>query len=402
MAGKLNQQLDQIVQQFNQSQNTYRVVAIYKGQYTTSLTTAAAAYRAHTAPAILQAAEMSTAIMVNADGAVIPLYQLQKQTGVHLDTSDFLPAIRSYYAGKNGQLAGFPFNTSSAVMFYNAAAFKKAGISAPKTWQKMPVVAQKLKATGMNCAFTTTWPSWIQVEQFSAWQNIPFATQNNGFDNLHAKLLINNPVMKQHLQQLQDWQDSGVFRYGGRQDAAQNLFLSQQCAMMFSSSGSLANLKANATFPLGTAMLPYDAKVKGAPFNTILGGAALWTLSGQKPDVYKGVAEFYKFLMHAKVQEKWAEETGYLPTTNAAYQHLIKQGYYRKHPGAKVALLELNNKKPTANTQGIRLGNYPLIRIAINSVLEGILSGKISVTDGLNKMSSDSNALIATFAQENS
>ena len=49
-------------------------------------------------------------------------------------------------------------------------------------------MAEKLRAAGVPCGFTAGWISWTQLEQFSAWHNLPFASEADGFDGPDARL----------------------------------------------------------------------------------------------------------------------------------------------------------------------------------------------------------------------
>ncbi len=106
----------------------------------------------------------------------------------------------AYYSDTQGQLLSMPFNSSTQVLYINKDAFKKAGLDPnrpPKTWPEVGDAAEKLKASGMACGFTTGWQSWVQLESFSAWHNMPFATKENGFGGLDTRLEFNGPVQVQ-------------------------------------------------------------------------------------------------------------------------------------------------------------------------------------------------------------
>jgi sn-glycerol 3-phosphate transport system substrate-binding protein len=119
--------------------------------------------------------------MMSAKGAIKPVSQVMKDAGEKFDQKAYIPAVAGYYTSSKGEMLSFPFNSSTTVFYYNKDAFKKAGISAPpKTWPEVMQYAAKLKASGQNCAYTTDWQSWVQLESFSAWHNTLFATKNNG------------------------------------------------------------------------------------------------------------------------------------------------------------------------------------------------------------------------------
>lgn len=173
--------------------------------------------------------------------------------------------------------------------------------------------------------------------------------------------------------------------------------------MYMNSSAALAGIKANAKdFEFGVGMLPYWPEAKGAPQNSIIGGATLWVLTGHKKAEYKGVAAFFNYLSSAEVQADWHQFTGYLPITTAAYELSKKQGYYEKAPGADVSIKQMTLNKPTPNSKGLRFGNFVQIRDIINEELEAIWAGKKTAKEGLDAAVSRGNELLRKFEKENS
>ena len=379
MTGKLSDKVSEIADKFNASQKDYHVSAVYKGQYDESMTAAIAAYRAGSPPQIVQVFEVGTATMMAAKGAVKPVYQLMAEAGEKFDPKSFLGAVSSYYSDTQGRLISMPFNSSTQVLYINKDAFRKAGLDPshpPKTWPEVGAAAEKLKAAGMACGFTTGWQSWVQLESFSAWHNVPFASEENGFAGRDTRLEFNAPLQVRHIQTLGEWAKKGTFTYAGRKDEPLAKFTSGECGMITTSSGSYANIKASSKFDWGVATLPYWADVRGAPQNTIIGGATLWVLNQKDPGVYKGIAKFFTFLSSPEVQADWHQSTGYVPITVAAYELTRKQGFYDKNPGTDIAIKELTNKPPTANSRGLRLGNFVQIRNIIDEELESVWSGQ--------------------------
>jgi sn-glycerol 3-phosphate transport system substrate-binding protein len=405
MTGKLNDIVNDIAAKFNASQTDYKVTAIYKGQYDESMTAAIAAYRAGNPPQIVQVFEVGTATMMAAQGAVKPVYQIMAEQHEPFDPKGFLGAVSSYYSDTSGHLISMPFNSSTQVLYINDDAFKKAGLDPakpPKTWPEVEQASAKLKASGAACGFTTGWQSWVQLESFSAWHNVPFASLQNGFGGLGTRLQFNGPVQVKHIQNLADWAKKGEFTYKGRKDEPLASFTSGECAMITTSSGSYANIKASAKFAWRVATLPYYADVKGAPQNTIIGGATLWVLNQKNKDMYKGIAKFFTFLSSPAVQSDWHQKTGYVPITLAAYDLTRKQGFYESNPGTDIAIKELTNKPPTANSKGLRLGNFVQIRNIIDEELESVWSGQKNAKQALDEAVKRGNEQIERFQKANS
>ncbi|MEO9137222.1 MAG: sn-glycerol-3-phosphate ABC transporter substrate-binding protein UgpB [Casimicrobiaceae bacterium] len=404
MTGKLNDKVDEIANKFNASQTEYKVNPVYKGQYDESMTAAIAAYRAGNPPQIVQVFEVGTATMMAAKGAVKPVYQLMAEAHEPFNPKGFLGAVYSYYSDTSGHLISMPFNSSTQVLYINDDAFKKAGLdpaNPPKTWPEVGAAAEKLKASGAACGFTTGWQSWVQLESFSAWHNVPFATLQNGFGGLGTRLEFNGPLQVRHIQNLSDWAKKGTFTYAGRKDEPLAKFTSGECGMITTSSGSYSNIKANAKFAWRVATLPYYADVKGAPQNTIIGGATLWVLNQKDPAVYKGIAKFFTFLSSPEVQADWHQSTGYVPITLAAYELTKQQGFYEKNPGTDIAIKELTNKPPTVNSKGLRLGNFVQIRNINDEELESVWSGQKTAKQALDEAVKRGNEQLERFQKAN-
>jgi sn-glycerol 3-phosphate transport system substrate-binding protein len=316
-----------------------------------------------------------------------------------------LPSVTGYYTDTAGNMLSMPFNSSTPVLYYNKTQFAKAGLdpnSPPKTWPELGEAAKKLQAAGVACGFTTGWQSWVQIENFSAWHNIPIGTKENGFAGLDTEFQINSPLHVRHIAQLAEWQKTKIFDYGGRRSDSAPKFYNQECAMYMNSSAALAGIKANAKdFEFGVGMLPYWPDVKGAPQNSIIGGATLWVLTGHKKAEYKGVADFFNYLSSAEVQADWHQFTGYLPITTAAYELTKQQGFYEANPGADVSIKQMTLNKPTPNSKGLRFGNFVQIRDIFNDELEAVWAGTKTAQEGLDTAVSRGNDLLRKFEKEN-
>ncbi|MBV8826659.1 MAG: sn-glycerol-3-phosphate ABC transporter substrate-binding protein UgpB [Bradyrhizobiaceae bacterium] len=404
MGGALGQKLEKIANDFNASQADYKVVPVYKGSYPEAMTAAIAAFRARQNPTLLQVFEVGTATMMAARGAVYPVYELMKNENEPFDPKAFLPAVTGYYTDTNGNMLSFPFNSSTPILYYNKDAFRKAGLdpnAPPRTWADVESAVKKLQAGGTTCGLTNEWPSWVLVENFSAFHNIPIGTKSNGFGGLDTELKINNPLVEKEIAMLADWQKTKLYDYGGRTDKAQPKFFSGECGISLGSSAARANILANGKFDLGYGMLPYFADVKGAPQNSIIGGATLWVLKGRPAAEYKGVAKFFTFLSRPETQAWWHQNTGYLPITLAAYELSRSQGFYDKNPGTDTAIKQITLNPPTENSKGLRFGSFVQIRDVIEEELEQAFAGKKTAKEALDAAVKRGNDLLRAFEKAN-
>jgi len=404
MEADLGQKVQKLADDFNASQSDYHVTPVYKGSYADTMNAAIAAFRAHQQPDILQVFEVGTGSMMAAKGAIVPIYQLMKEQGEPFDPKAYLPAVTGYYTDSAGSMLSFPFNSSTPILYYNKDAFAKAGLDAnkaPVTWAEVAEYARKLQAAGTPCGFTVEWPSWTQVENFSAWHDIPLSTRDNGISGLDATFSFNNALVERHIAELGEWQKTKLFDYGGREGKARTKFVSGECGMTIASSASRSGVLASAKFAVGYGMQPYYPDVKGAPQNSIIGGASLWVLSGRPSAEYKGVAEFLSFLSSPQAQAWWHQNTGYLPITNAAYELGVQQGYYDRNPGADVSIKQMNLNPPTANSKGLRYGNFIQIRAIVEEEMENVFAGKRDAKSAMDEAARRGDALLRQFEDAN-
>jgi sn-glycerol 3-phosphate transport system substrate-binding protein len=398
MGGSLGERVNSLADRFNKSQSDYKVVATYKGTYPENMAASIAAYRAGNAPHITQVFEVGTATMMAAKGAIMPVEKMMTDAGEKFDRAAYVPAVAGYYTTAKGEMLSFPFNSSTAVFYYNKDALAAAGVGkVPETWPEVAAAAAKVKAAGAaKCGYTTSWPSWVHLENFSAWHNVLFATENNGFGGLKSKLAINTPLHEKHMANLADWSKKGYFEYAGRTSQGDSKFSAGECAMFTGSSSAYANVKRNAKFNFGIAKLPYYTDAPGAPQNSVIGGASLWVMAGKPKGDYKGVAKFFSFLSQPEIQAEWHQGTGYLPITLAAYELTKKSGFYEKNPGTDIAVQQMI-VKTTDKSRGIRLGNFVQIRNVIEEEMEAMLAGKQDAKQALAKMSSRGDELLRRF-----
>lgn len=403
--------LEQIAADFNASQPRYRINASFRGSYPETMVAAIAAFRAGQAPGIVQMFEVGTGTMMAAGRAIKPLHELLRETSTEINFNDYLPGVRGYYSLPDGRMMSMPFNSSTAVVFYNKDAFRRANLNPdafPETWEGVEAAARALKAAGVACPMTTAWPTWLMVEQFSAIHNIPLATQGNGFGGLNAELRINNPLLLRHFTNLVNWQREGLFRYGGRDGAADALFPSGECAMIFASSGLRARIQREAQFQWGVGMLPvYQGTT---PINSIIGGASFWVMNRgpnapRSAEELAGIAAFFAWIARPEVAAKWHTDTGFLPVTRAAFERVRATGFYQepRNAGADIPIQQMlrGGGQMTENSMGIRLGGFVEIRTIIQEELEKAFQGQQTPQQALEAATTRGNQVLRNFERQN-
>lgn len=403
LSGQLGEQVTATCERFNASQTDYHLDCVYKGSYDDLLNQAIAAYRAGKQPAIIQGVDGATATLLLSD-AVIPAYQLMAEQGVDINWDDYIPAVRAYYADTKNQMWSFPFNASTAVWYYNTDAFTKAGITkVPQTWSEFDAALKSLQTAGFDCPMAYEFDPWFSLEMFSAVNDIPVATQGDGYEGLDATYVFNTTPFVQHLEMEKGWLDAKLAQLTPPDAAvgARDLFMTGKCQVYYGSSSLFSTLKREAKVSWGIAPFPWNDGVK--PLNTFVGGASLWTMKGFTPEQYKGVAEFYKFIATPKEQEAFSLGTGYMPVTISAYEAMKAAGDYEKpeNKGREVAVEELLRATPSANSRGIRLGNYIQFLDILVAEAERAFNNEQTIQQALDAAASRGNDILRRYEAAN-
>jgi sn-glycerol 3-phosphate transport system substrate-binding protein len=403
MTAALGEQVNHIAETFNASQDAVELQAIYKGGYADVLTATIAASRAGQAPHLVQIFEVGTGTMLAAGKAVKQTWELAQDTGATIDPNTYIASVRGYYSLPDGRMASMPFNSSTAVMWYSKDAFRKAGLDPdkpPTTWPEVIKAAQAIKAKdAAEIPMTSSWLSWIQLEQYSALHDIPFASKADGFEGLDAQLEISSKPHVKHMERLLEMAKDGTFKYTGRDNQPDQLLVSGKAGIHFNSSGMRGDLVKSAKFDWGEAYLPYDPDLIKSPLNSIIGGASLWTMTapGRTPAEYKAVATFLQFIGKPDNDAYWHQHTGYVPVTLAGFELSDKQGFYAKNPGADLPVRQLTRGTVTNNSKGLRLGRLVEIRNIIYEEMEKAFQGGQTAQQAMDSATARGNKVLRDF-----
>jgi len=401
LTGDLGGVVDQVCKRFNDSQSDYEIICTSQGSYDNALQNAIAAYRAKKNPTIVQIFDAGTLDLLLSE-AYIPARKLMADNGYKINWDDYIPAISNYYANSKGELNSFPFNSSTAMMYWNKDAFAKIGkMEAPKTWEETFDSLKALKAAGYECPMAWNYDTWPIMEQFSAINNIPVATKGNGYQGLDAEFAVNKGKFVDVIKSLKKAYDDGLVKIKTPDTGATivQAFANADCQVMLSSiadHGTVGKTQ-KPDMKWDVAMLPTLAGVER--HNSLVGGASLWALQGKSDADYKGAAAFFNFIAQPESALFWSTNTGYIPVTKSGFEFMKTQGFYDKAPykGRELAIASLNASPVNENTRGIRLGGFVQIRKEMRDALTDIFANKVSVEDGINSAVERSNAVLRKF-----
>lgn len=394
MSGAAGQALNDLVTHFNASQSQVRVNAQFSGSYAESLTRAIAALRTGSAPNIIQVYEVGTQTMLDS-GAIVPVYELAERGGI--DFGDISRPIFDYYA-VDGKLYSMPFNSSTAMLYYNKDIFRAAGLdpnTPPTTFDDVLEMGRQIVASGAAPnAISFGWPAWV-FEQMHATHNQFYANNANGRSGRATEVLFNQPFGVEVVTHWRKWAEEGVFVYGGREYSANQAFISGQIAMLIQSTSSLASIQQASNFEVGTTFLP---RLEGYPRgNSVIGGASLWVLRGQSEAELDAVWEFFKFINRTENAVAWHKGTGYFPVTNSAVKTLLDSRWFAENPNSITAFLQILTGTDEPATQGVLLGQFVEIRDIVDTALEDALNGRVSPQRALDDAAARVNQVLADY-----
>ena len=396
MSGSRGEVVQDLVDTFNEKFPQYKVAPEYTGSYAETLTKALAAYKAGEAPTIVQVYEVGTQTMLDSD-AIIPVYTMNQG---EVDWNEVVEPIRKYYS-IDGNLYCMPFNSSTAMLYYNKDMFEKAGLDPekpPTTWAEVEEYSKKIMEAGVaEGGFSMGWPAWI-LEQMFAWHNQLYANNDNGRSGLATEMYVNSDFGKMVLSEWQRMAKEGVLVYGGRKYKANDPFLGQQFAFLFQSTSSLGGILKKAEFKVGTAFLPrFEGDYEKG--NSVVGGGCLWVMDTATPEQQEAAWEFLKYTFSPERAVIWHKGTGYFPTSNTAYEMLKEEGWFEKEPNFATAFNQILSGNDTPASRGVLLGPFVRIRDITGTAIEEIVVNGADVAETLDNAANESNQLLAEYKQ---
>ncbi|MGX9962864.1 ABC transporter substrate-binding protein [Roseomonas sp. F4] len=347
VGGPITRIIDGYCEDFARANPGFRVKPIYAGSYQDTLTKTLTAMRGGDAPhlACLLAVDIFTLI---GEDAVVAWDDLPGAERGWLD--GFYPGFleNSRTAGKTW---GIPFQRSTVVMYWNKEAFREAGLdpeTPPADWAQQMEFAQKL--TKRQGDATSQWGLQIPSSGFPYWLFQGLTTQND-VRLMNAEGNRTNFADPKVAEALQYWMDlsmkhrvhpAGIVEWG----TTPRDFFERKVAMMWTTTGNLTNVRANAPFPFGVGMLP-AGKRRGSP----TGGGNLYLFKSASPAQREGAVKFAKFLTTPERAAQWGIDTGYVAVTPEAFETPVMRAHVAGFPAAAVARDQLEFAVAELSTQ---------------------------------------------------
>jgi sn-glycerol 3-phosphate transport system substrate-binding protein len=412
IGGQNGNYLQTLINKYNQSQSKYYVNGVFQSSYDDTLSKFNTSVGGNSLPNLVQIYDIGTQSMIDSK-EIIPAQQMIDRDHLQSLLNDIEPAIRSYYT-VNGTLESMPFNSSTAVMYYDKNAFSAAGLNPNQTvWTYDQILSAAKKLTQKDASGKLTRAgvgfydySWL-LEQELAANGALFSSPNNGRTQRATSYAFNNPAGIKWLEfQKQLIQDGTASYFGTSSDDNASAFIAGKTSITFDSIASLRNItnsiqKNGKKIDVGVAYIP---RISGdQQESTIIGGASLWMTKTGTTATQNGAWDFTKFLSQPENQAYWSSNTGYLPIRRSTYNLPDMKATQVKYPQFQVAVNEIRTTTSGYYSAGSATGTMEAARNTLQQAMDGYFNGKISSAQAaLNQAAQQATSALSEYNAANS
>ena len=388
VGGPVTKIIDGLAADFEKETPGIKVKPIYSGTYQESIVKALTAVKSGEPPqtSVLLSTDMFTLID---EDAILPWDDLIKTAEDRAWLKSFFPAfmLNSQTGGKTW---GIPFQRSTIVLYWNKDAFKEAGLDPerpPANWTEMLEFAKKLTKRDAS-GNVTQWGLQIPSSGFPYWLFQGLTTQNDVLlmNEAGTQTYYDKPAV---IEAVQYWVDlgqkhkvmqAGIIEWG----TTPKDFFEKKMAMMWTTTGNLTNVRTNAKFPFGVAMLPAQ-KRRGSP----TGGGNFYLFKKSTPAQQQAVLRFVKWITSPKRAAEWGIDTGYVAVRPDAWETPEMKKYVAGFPAAAVARDQLQFAVAELSTH-----ENQRVTKALNDGLQAALTGAKSSAQAMKDAQAEADRIL--------
>jgi sn-glycerol 3-phosphate transport system substrate-binding protein len=391
VGGPITKLIDQYAADFNKDNPAIKVQPIYAGSYQDTIVKALTAHKAGTPPVASVLLSTDTFTLIDED-AVVPIDNFVK-------TADDKAWLGSFYKAfmLNGQIGGktwgVPFQRSTIVLYWNKELFKEAGLDPnkpPANWAELVSVAQKLTKKDAS-GKVTQYGIQVPSSGFPYWLFQGFTTQNDVILANEAGNAVRYDDPKV-IEALQFWVDlsrkhgvhpAGVVEWG----TTPKDFMEKKVAMIWTTTGNLTNIRTNAKFDFGVAMLPAGKK-RGSP----TGGGNFFIFKKATPAQQEAAFKFARWLTTPERAAQWGIDTGYVAVSPAAWDTAAMKKYAADFAPATVARDQLPHAVAELSTH-----DNQRVTKALNDGLQAALTGAKTPEQAMKDAQKEAERLLRSY-----
>jgi sn-glycerol 3-phosphate transport system substrate-binding protein len=391
VGGPITKTIDQMTADFEKDNPGIKVKPIYAGTYQETIVKAITANKAGTPPttAILLSTDMFTLID---EDAIVPFDDLATGADDKAWMKSFYPAFMAN-SQTGGKTWGIPFQRSTIVLYWNRELFKEAGLDPnrpPATWKEMLEDAQKLTKRDPS-GNITQYGVQIPSSGFPYWL-FQGLTTPNGVELMNSagtETYFDKPAV---IEALAYWVDlgrkhkvmpTGVVEWG----TTPKDFFEKKIAMMWTTTGNLTNVRTNAKFDFGVAMLP-AAKRRGSP----TGGGNFYVFKKAAKEQQLAAMKFAKWMTQPERAAQWGIDTGYVAVRPDAWTTAKMADYVKGFPVAAVARDQLEFSVAELSTH-----DNQRVTKALNDGIQAALTGAKTPEQAMKDSQAEASRILRSY-----
>jgi len=390
VGGAIAKTIDGFAADFMKAHPGIKVTPIYAGAYQEALVKALTANKSGTPPvtSVLLTTDMYTLID---EDAIVPIDNFVKTAEDKAWLGSFYPAFM-LNSRTGGKTWGVPFQRSTVVMFYNKELLKEAGLDPnrpPQTWAEQKDAAAKLTKKDAS-GKVTQWGLQIPSSGFPYWLFQTLTTTNGAIlgNEAGTQVKFDDPKVIEALQYWVDLGKAGVHPPGVVEwGTTPKDFFEKKVAMMYTTTGNLTNVKNNAKFDFGVAMIPANSR-KGSP----TGGGNFYIFKKATPAQQEAAFKFIKWVTHPERAAQWSMDTGYVAVSEAAYGTDTLRKYGRDFPAALVARDQLPQSVAEFSTH-----DNQRVTKALNDGLQAALTGTKTPAQAMKDAQAEADRILRSY-----
>lgn len=385
VGGAAGDSLQELVDDFNNSQDKIKINSLFQGSYSEALNKLKQVERTKEAPSIVQLFGTGNREMIDT-AEIVPVQKFMDEEDY--DISKFEDSIIDYYTFDE-KIYSMPFSTSNAIMYYNKDAFEEVGLDPedpPHSYSEMEEAAKKLTIKDGSkierYGFSFPIYGWL-FEELMANQGELVVNNDNGRRGERATAAaFDSEAGLKIMSWLSDMHDKELnANYGRDLDDYGSAFKTGEVAITMQSSAHIADYVADSDFEVGTTSLPYPDGVD--PKGAQIGGNSHWIMANQSEEAQEAAWEFLKFLSSAENQAFWSVNTGYFPIRRDARDEQVLKDAYKETPQLKTPVEQLDATKAIPETGGAAIGVIPEMRQVIEDQIERLYDGSATPEEAL-------------------
>jgi sn-glycerol 3-phosphate transport system substrate-binding protein len=391
VGGPITKLIDGYAAEFEKENPGIKLKPIYTGTYQDSITKVLTAVKSGEPPvtSILLSTDMFSLID---EDAIVPFDELVRTPEDQAWLKSFYPAFMEN-SQTGGKTWGIPFQRSTIVLYYNKELFREAGLDPnrpPQTWKEQVEYAQKLTKRDAS-GKVTQWGIQIPSSGFPYWlfQALAIQAGTNLMNAAGTQTYYDRPEV---IEGLAYWVDlvkkykvhpEGIVDWG----TTPKDFFEKKVAMVWTTTGNLTNVRTNAKFDFGVAMLP-AGKQRGSP----TGGGNFYVYKKATPAQREAAFKFIKWITTPQRAAQWGIDTGYVAVRPDAWETPAMKQHVAGFPAAAVARDQLPYAKAELSTH-----DNQRVTKALNDGLQAALTGAKTPEQAMKDAQREAERLLRTF-----